>query len=435
MKRVTLIFITVICLFIISCSKGQAESKENSVNAAKDTLPYLELGKLEGEQIIVDRAVDLKDGVCILPEGITLKFDGGIIKNGTLIGSMTKLDCKENIFLHVSIKGNWDVPNITTKMFADLSYENALKDVVALTHPKVKNRVIIEKGNYVVSAKKGGDVCLPIVSNTEVVMNGTIKLLPNSYKMYEIIRVSGKNISINGNGIIIGDKHSHTGTKGEWGMGIFFRGAVNTSVSGLTIKDCWGDCIYVGKSSKDVVIENCWLDHGRRQGISVTKADGVTIRNCKITNVGGTAPEYAIDIEPNANDTVDHILIENVEVENCRGGFMAYKGNKYPRTTIGDIVIRNCSISATDKYPIILMRSRSALVEECVVNVVNEKAAIYTNDVQEVAIMKNTINLNNDFLSTFRNAAKRVVGKKAQESILVDKAEGKVVKDNIINGK
>ena len=106
-------------------------------------------------------------------------------------------------------------------------------------------------------------------------------------------------------------------------MGVDFFRVENASISGITIKDCWGDCIYVGDESKNVTIDNCILNNGRRQGISITSANGVIVRKCTICDVGGTDPEYAIDIEPNKGKTIDNILIENVTVKNCKGGFMA----------------------------------------------------------------------------------------------------------------
>ena len=79
------------------------------------------------------------------------------------------------------------------------------------------------------------------------------------------------------------------------------------------------------------------------------KADSVTIKNCKISNVSGTNPQYAIDLEPNANDTVNHILIENVEVVDCEGGFMALSSigrNNVKKKFIGKVQIIKCKVSA-----------------------------------------------------------------------------------------
>ena len=428
MKRYFSFLVIVLVVCICFCKYNQVGAKENIAVLKNDTLPFQTLGKVEKGQIIIDKIIDLGGGIYELPKELTLTHKAGIIKNGTLIGNMTKLNGKEKLFDKVTIKGSWEVPVISTKLFADLSYENALKDVIALTHPEIQNTVVIEDGDYKVRTLKDKDVCILLCDNTTLELKGTISLIPNSYKTYYIIRARGKNIIIKGDGTIIGDKQAHSGTDGEWGMGVDIRGAVDSSVSGLTIRNCWGDCIYVGGNSKNIQIEDCILDHGRRQGISVTKADGVTIRNCKITNIGGTDPEYAIDVEPNANDTVDNVLIENVIVKDCKGGFLAYKALKPQGTTIGNIVIRNCTLFVFNKYPICLKRSQSALVEKCIINVSNTKPAIKTEDVQQVNIKENTININNNTLSKIQKS----VSKKNYRPIQISNATKKNVGSNII---
>ena len=40
------------------------------------------------------------------------------------------------------------MPDISTKMFKDLDYDNSLRDVMALTNEKIKNKVTIHKGVY-----------------------------------------------------------------------------------------------------------------------------------------------------------------------------------------------------------------------------------------------------------------------------------------------
>lgn len=352
-----------------------------------------QIGKIRNKSLVVSADVDLHGSVVNLPKGFTLEIKGGKIKNGTLVGNQTKVLCSGKVFDHVHINGTWNVPEISTSMFVDLSYNNALKDVLALAHPKVQNTIIIEQGDYRVSAYKNADVCLTVPSNSTLIVQGSIRLQPNTFPRCDIVRAKGNNIKITGNGSIIGDKHTHLGTTGEWGMGIRFHGAINASVSGLTIKDCWGDCIYVGGNSKNVQIDKCILDHGRRQGISVTKADGVTIKNCKISNVSGTKPQCAIDIEPNANDTVDHVLIENVEVVNCEGGFLATVGKKnVEKKKIGKVQIRNCKVSALGMYPIRMTSCESLLVEDCVINAQNENSAIYTKNNRYVVVRNNIVN-------------------------------------------
>lgn len=392
-----------------------------------------QIGKIRNKSIVVSTDVDLRGANIDLPKGFTLEVKGGRIKNGTLIGNQTKLKCSGKVFDRVQIKGTWNIPEISTSMFTDLSFDNALKDVLALAHPKVQNIIVIEKGDYQVVAQKNADVCLTVPSNTTLIVNGSIRLRPNAFPRCDIVRAKGNDIIISGNGNIIGDKHTHLGTDGEWGMGIRFHGVTNSSVRGLTIKDCWGDCIYVGGNSKNVTIENCWLDHGRRQGISITKADDVVIRNCKISNVSGTKPEYAIDLEPNANDTVNHITIENVETVACEGGVLATIGKRnVEKKNIGQVTIRNCKLSALSKYPIRMNCCERVSIENCTINAANEKAAIYSSDISNLVIKGNTINIEKSVAFTLKNTAKKIVGKNVQQPIETIRVKQHDIRNNRI---
>ena len=392
-----------------------------------------QIGKIVNKSLVVSTDVDLHGSIINLPKGFTLEISGGIIKNGTLVGNQTKVLCSGKAFDHVHLNGTWNVPEIRTFMFVDLSYDNALKDVLALAHPTVQNTIIIEKGDYQVAARRNADACLVIPGNTSLIINGTIRLKPNNYQRCDIICAKGNNIMISGSGCIVGDKHTHLGTDGEWGMGIRFHGATNSSVRDLTIKDCWGDCIYVGGNSNNILIEKCKLDHGRRQGVSVTKADGVTIRNCRISNVSGTNPEYAIDLEPNANDAVDNIEIENVEVVNCEGGFLATIGKKnVEKKNIGKVQIKNCNVSALSKYLIRMTSCESLSVEDCIINAKNENSAIYTKNTRSVVARNNIINVKKEILLSVKNTVKEVIGKKGFVPINVIQAEKQEIRDNKI---
>lgn len=392
-----------------------------------------QFSQINDKIIIASGIIDLHGATKCLPKNYTLIVKNGIIKNGTLIGNQTKLQCSGKIFDNVHIKGIWNIPHISTSMFVDLSYENALKDVLALANSKMRNTITIEKGNYKVKANKNKDACLTLCGNTELILNGVIQIIPNEYPRYDIIRANGRDISIRGNGMIVGDKHTHLGSTGEWGMGIRFHEAMNASVSGLTIKDCWGDCIYVGGNSKNVLIEKCILDHGRRQGISVTKADGVSIKKCRISNVSGTNPQYAIDLEPNANDTVKNILIENVEVVDCEGGFLATIGKKnVEKKNIGKVQIKNCNVSALSNYPIRMTSCESLSVEDCIISVKNEKSAIYTKNICSVIVRNNVINVKQEILLSVKNTVKEVIGKKGFVPINVIQAEKQEIRDNKI---
>ena len=165
----------------------------------------------------------------------------------------------------------------------------------------------------------------------------------------------------------------------------------------------------------------------------MTKADGVTIRNCRISNVSGTNPEYAIDLEPNANDTVKNILIENVEVVDCEGGFLATIGKRnVEKKKIGKVQIKKCKVSALSRFPVRMTSCESLSVEHCSINAKNENSAIFTKNTRSVVVRNNTIYVKKEILLSVKNTVKEVIGKKGFVPINIVQAKRQEVKDNII---
>ena len=302
--------------------------------------PWSRLTFKEGKTTVIKNVVDMKGEELVLPKDVTLKFEkDACLKNGKITAANTSIvGFKQGIFDGVQISGEWNVKYISTDMFNDISSLNSLQNVFALASENIENVITVPEGNYMVAANHNETTILPVPSNTEVIINGTITMLPNSYTNYYIVGLRGENIQLHGKGAIVGDKHTHTGIKGEWGMGVNLAECKNVDIYDLTIRDCWGDCIYIGTESTDVRINNCTLDHGRRQGISITSAGRVLIENCVISNVGGTSPEYAIDVEPNKNDVIETVIIRNVKSIDCKGGFLTWGG------------AANCSINNVELY-------------------------------------------------------------------------------------
>ncbi|MFD6441659.1 right-handed parallel beta-helix repeat-containing protein, partial [Peribacillus sp. NPDC060186] len=158
----------------------------------------------------------------------------------------------------------------------DYAYENGYKEVV------------FPRGVYLVDAVKS----IRVKSNITLKFDdGTVlQALPNKSENYEIISIKDvKNVSLLGRVIIIGDRKEHIGTTGEWGFGICIRGSEKIYIENPTIKDNWGDGIYIGSSesknySKDITIINPVSDNNRRQGISVISAINLEIKNPKLIN-------------------------------------------------------------------------------------------------------------------------------------------------------
>ncbi|MBO4906887.1 MAG: right-handed parallel beta-helix repeat-containing protein [Bacteroidaceae bacterium] len=227
---------------------------------------------------------------------------------------------------------------------------------------------VVSTGNHIVKIMEENGAWLTVGDNTELIIDGNIILKGNAFRSCDIIKVTGRNVFIHGNGRIIGDRWTHQGKDGEWGMGIRLHGANDVTLEGLTISDCWGDCIYIGGKTERVTIDGCVLRGSRRQGISITNANCVTVSDCRIANISGTNPQYAIDIEPNKRCVVDSILIKNIIVSNCEGGIRAIIGKKevgYAR--IGKVEILDCHVMANSRHTIHFAGCDQATVSDCMI--------------------------------------------------------------------
>lgn len=201
------------------------------------------------------------------------------------------------------------------------------------------------------STKFGG---LVLTDNQTLIMSPSALLMAigNNSKNYQVIWAFGRdNIKISG-GQIIGERNEHTGTGGEWGHGISIQGCTNVEISDMDISQCWGDGIYLGgyngwdengnskwMTSSGITITNCNLHHNRRNNLSITDVDNVSIDYCQFNYANGTDPQYGIDIEPNySNDPCEHITISN----------STFIGNKKASmgiiTSANDILLENCTL-------------------------------------------------------------------------------------------
>lgn len=247
-----------------------------------------------------------KYGKLVIPKNCTLKFTGGKIINGCILGQATKIEASDNtLFDNVAICGEWDCPVIKSEWFADAETINGLKNVFALSNNKVYNTIEIEPGEYIVSHTSYDDTPIKPKSNTTIVLNGDIIEQANSLKEYYTVYIKDvQNLIIEGNGRIIGDREKHhKDIEGEKGHGITIQNSKDVTIRGITVQDCWGDCIYVGTSAtnRNIKIDNCRIIRGRRTGIAIVNVDGYKITNCSISNIGGTPTEYGIDVEPNVH--------------------------------------------------------------------------------------------------------------------------------------
>jgi polygalacturonase len=256
-------------------------------------------------------------------------------------------------------------PSATSIVTIDQAKGNDHKDNTATIQRAIDS--ISKRGGGVVFFPKGTyyiDALQSIELKDNVTLdfsNGvTLKALPNDSGNYAMINIEDvKNVTLNGNVHIEGERNEHKGTSGEWGMGISIKGSQNININDVNVSDCWGDGIYIGNSdsgetNQTISISNPVLENNRRQGISVITAIGLKILNPTITNTNGTPPASGIDIEPNANsERLQNISIVNPSTANNEGnGIEIYlgrlQGTQYPV----DITINDTS-NIKDGYKVL----------------------------------------------------------------------------------
>lgn len=181
----------------------------------------------------------------------------------------------------------------------------------------------VPKGIYLIDA----EVSVKPHSNTTMKLddNATLKAKPTNNGNYAILRLENvDNMKVMG-GNIVGERHEHLGTSGEWGMGISILGSRNIIVTDVSVSDCWGDGIYIDGSelvsySQNVEVRGFKLNGNRRQGISVISVRGLIIKDGMISDTNGTRPQSGLDLEPDRTENyLQNIIIENLLTINNAG--------------------------------------------------------------------------------------------------------------------
>jgi len=201
-------------------------------------------------------------------------------------------------------------------------------------------------GTWLVDAETG----LFPVSNSRIIVErgATVQVITNDADLYRLFNISAvSNVTLEGDGILLGDLDTHTGTTGEYGHLVHItNGSSNIVVRDITIKKAWGDGIYIGGTAQcsDVIVDGVRVEDCRREGIAPFWVDGCTIRNCRIVDIGVTAatsPASGIDCEPNAGEAVNNLTLENNHVENCQGCGIYCSQNP---GTVTNLVIRDNTV-------------------------------------------------------------------------------------------
>lgn len=238
---------------------------------------------------------------------------------------------------------------------------DAIKAVLA---DPTKDTVYVPAGNYIINTYPG--IAMVGCTGINLIMdpNAVLDVQGNNLTNYNVITLmNSSKINIVG-GQIRGERYKHTGTGGEWGMGIGMYGCSDVTISYCDVRANWGDGIYIGYNSAGigcdkVTLRHCIVADNRRTNISIVQGNNVIIDHCNIqvtNSAGSIAPRAGINIEPDTTGgitpTLTGIRIWNTTVTSPVAGermgqFMCFRNQDYravsPSTvSCKDVELANC---------------------------------------------------------------------------------------------
>ncbi|MEP5602232.1 MAG: right-handed parallel beta-helix repeat-containing protein, partial [Algibacter sp.] len=344
--------------------------------------------------IIINCVLDLDGETITLPANVIIEAEGGDIVNGTInFGD-------NNIIGGGLLNSTLTIGGVTPQL-KDTSFnfepekwgiiEGIVSDDVAYNNKIIINEVIQSVKDLGITTIKidaldaffqtepgfnGTELWQPqltaiqVPSNIHLIMTDDthLRVQPNDRKNTVLLTLFMADNSIVEGGVLHGDRDTHdysdTSTSHEWGHLILVKASKNATVKGMTIMDAGGDGIDVNSlghtflssyvSSENILITNNKIIRARRNGMSITDGKNIIIENNEIIDTGldtefseGTAPRWAIDIEPvwgNGGihyEEVNHVIIRNnIERGSAAGGFINARGsyityeNNYMESTI-----------------------------------------------------------------------------------------------------
>jgi len=260
--------------------------------------------------------------------------------------------------------------------------------------PATGGTVHVTAGRYMIDAYKS----IRMHSHTRLWLDDGAELdvIPNNQAWTYVVRVwNVTDVRIVG-GSMVGDRYKHLGTSGEWGMGVSILGSKNVVVKGTKFSSFWGDGIYVGAQgsgssinrSDYITIDGVVSDSNRRQGMSITPAQHVYVRNSTFSNTIGTLPEAGIDIEPQTQGPTNTIRLEG-------NTFSGNHGNGIEmHTNISDITIVNNKMTGNRGFGTLSVSSGGQTITGNTMTQNGLAAVGATGTANHIAITNNTLQFN-----------------------------------------
>ena len=283
---------------------------------------------------IIKWCFDLKGQEVKVPPQCTLYFKGGVLRNGTIVGSETRVKSdKKRVFESIEIRGKWNNEKVYSEWLDFVegrSFDNAFNfhNLMTLCNGRSLTHLFMQKGVFYCSVKSNSSY-IKIPSNVYWHNRATIRQLPTDIPKYSLVLLQNSNhVTIDG-GVFVGDVLKHIGDKGEWGHGIKIAGANNVVLKNLTCREFWGDGIdiiegrynaktFAGEGiCSNITVDSVKCLYNRRQGISIEAGKDVLVKNSEFAYTGKykmTEPGCGVDIEPWCRNEKK---IDNIRFFNC----------------------------------------------------------------------------------------------------------------------
>ena len=348
---------------------------------------------------LVRKVYDLKGETLEIPNKCVLNFEGGTIKNGTIIGHNTEIvSDRSNIFVHVSLLGTWSNTVVFSEWLDFVPSEkvdNAVnfRNLMSLCNGEKMTHLYMQSGVYycsVASAESKEESNIKVPSNVYWHNAATIRQLSTDIRKSSLVLLHKSfNVTIDG-GEFVGDVKSHIGNKGEWGHGIKLAGASNVVLRNLISREFWGDGIdlieadYVSSIAagvglcNSITLDNVKCLYNRRQGLSIEAAQNVVIKKSEFAftgKYGFTEPGCGVDIEPWCNNEVK---IKNIRFYDCnihdnsnKRDFCIEANHKYfdkntppGKLPVNRIIVNNCKMGKLYIFAVNTVSFNNCVIED-----------------------------------------------------------------------
>jgi len=365
----------------------EEETEEEETEEVDSTLPCeFTLDNIQpNSTIVINCILDLQGQTIILPDSVTIEYEGGEIINGTIKFSSNGIIDGELLNSTLTIGGsNTQIKDPVFNFIVERwgIVEGQVSDDVALNNKDILNSIflqvkelgvttfkidemdayfLVSKENNFPPKARMGEIFIPSDFNLVMTDNTHLRVQPNGFSDFTLIAIyEESNVTITG-GHLHGDRDEHNySTCGgdEWCQDsdlLRLEAAVNVIIDGVNIHDSTADGIMVkaiGFSynpdyvpSSNVLIKNCIIDKSRRNNISIVNAHDIIVENCQILNAGidtgnsiGTNPKAGIDVEAlrSIDDNGNYIYYEiakdiiirnNIEKGSARSAFIVAIGD------------------------------------------------------------------------------------------------------------